>query len=235
MAIKKKTINYSPSTINFRVKHAFTLIELLVVITISAMVMGLTTASFLTFERNQKLKNAAATLKNDLRFVQSKAATGDKSTSNCVSSPPIIKPLVGWYLNIGTGDINYTISSDCLGSATGFGLSCAIGGECAQLYKTVSLPSGIAVEQRTDSNGTFGCMAGLLRANILFEPLKTGVIFFAAESAITPPFYGAGNPPTYRYQACAGQDLNIILKDQQSGARWKVTVKSSGDINDAKI
>ena len=63
-------IQYPISNIQYPIsKSGFTLIELLVVITISAMVMGLTTASYLTYERNQKLKNAAATLKTDLRFV----------------------------------------------------------------------------------------------------------------------------------------------------------------------
>ena len=75
-----RTINYQQLTIN-RKSKGFTLIELLVVITLFAITSTLITASYLTFEKNQRIKSAAQTLKNDLRFAQNKALAGDKGAN----------------------------------------------------------------------------------------------------------------------------------------------------------
>src|SRR3989338_10011742 len=91
------------SNFQFSIKKGFTFIELLVVITIFGLTASLVTASYLTFERNQRLKNAALTLKNELRLIQNRALSGDKAPpsdpESCYSKEGI---LVGWYLKIST-------------------------------------------------------------------------------------------------------------------------------------
>src|SRR3990167_7502376 len=71
---------------DIRRKAGFTLIELLIVITLFAITSSLITASYITFEKNQRIRNAAQTLKNDLRFTQNKSLAGDKGVSNVSSS-----------------------------------------------------------------------------------------------------------------------------------------------------
>src|SRR3990167_10709224 len=66
----------------------FTLIELLIVISIFGLTASLITASYLTFERNQRLKAAAQKIKTDVRFTQNKALTGDKG----LGSDPCVTP-----------------------------------------------------------------------------------------------------------------------------------------------
>ena len=92
---RKKTTHYPPPTTYYKVKHGFTLIELLVVITLFGIVSTLITASYTTFERNQRIRNATQTLKNDLRLVQNKALAGDKGAN---SECPVASTLVGWYV-----------------------------------------------------------------------------------------------------------------------------------------
>src|SRR3990167_4586294 len=88
----------------------------MIVITVFGIAVSVITASFLTFERNQRLKSAASTLKNDIRFVQSKALSGDKgSAAECTAA----STLVGWYVRVfekAVDDDNpdYEISGDCL-------------------------------------------------------------------------------------------------------------------------
>ena len=66
-------------------KHGFTLIELLIVITILVTVLGLGVASFNTFNRRERLKQTALTLKSNLRFSQTKAMSAQKPTSGCTT------------------------------------------------------------------------------------------------------------------------------------------------------
>jgi prepilin-type N-terminal cleavage/methylation domain-containing protein len=76
----------------------FTLIELLIVIILFSMTTFIAAAAYLSFERDQRVKSAVLTLKNDLRFTQNKALSGDKNTStNCTASA---RTLVGWYIQI---------------------------------------------------------------------------------------------------------------------------------------
>jgi len=59
----------------------FTLIEVIVAVAISLMVTGFILVNYNSFNDTQTLKQAALTLKNNLRFAQSKATTGQKPTS----------------------------------------------------------------------------------------------------------------------------------------------------------
>src|SRR3990167_9314326 len=106
------SIDHSPFSIHGKAS-GFTLIELLIVITVFALTASLITASYLTFERNQRLKAAAAKIKTDIRFTQNEALSGNKGISGVCDSPSI---LVGYYITISAVDGNnagYSISGDC--------------------------------------------------------------------------------------------------------------------------
>jgi len=59
-------------------KSGFTLVEILIATTVIMGLTGLVIANFGTFSNNQKMKQAGKTLKNDLRFVQSRAQSALK-------------------------------------------------------------------------------------------------------------------------------------------------------------
>ena len=61
----------------------FTLIELLIVITILVTVVGFGLASYNGFNRRERLKQTALTLKSNLRFAQTKAISAEKPSSGC--------------------------------------------------------------------------------------------------------------------------------------------------------
>lgn len=64
-------------------KKGFTLIELLIVISILVSLLGMGLASFNTFNRRERLKQAGLTLKSTLRFAQTKSISVDKPASGC--------------------------------------------------------------------------------------------------------------------------------------------------------
>lgn len=66
-------------------KKGFTLIELLIVILILVTIMGLGMASFNSFNRRERLKQAGLTFRSNLRFSQTKAISAQKPTSNCTT------------------------------------------------------------------------------------------------------------------------------------------------------
>jgi type II secretory pathway pseudopilin PulG len=61
-------------------KSGFTLVEILVATTVIMGLTGLVVANFGSFSGNQKMKQAGKTLKNDLRFVQTRAQSALKPT-----------------------------------------------------------------------------------------------------------------------------------------------------------
>lgn len=58
----------------------FTFIEIIVAMTISMLVIGFASVKYVDFNRTQIIKNAGATLKNNLRDTQTKAITGIRPT-----------------------------------------------------------------------------------------------------------------------------------------------------------
>ena len=152
---KRKTVNFNKlfpvSSFQFPVfNKGFTLIELLVVITLFGIISSLIVASYLTFDNNQKIRSAAQTLKNDLRFAQNKALAGDKGVSNvsggdCDNTslcyPNFITPnnyyLVGWYVIFDTTQTStYTYAGVC---------KSASGAESTFNSKTVNFPPGVVL------------------------------------------------------------------------------------------
>ncbi len=61
----------------------FTLIELLVSVAIIMVVTGGVMVNYNTYSDAQKIRQAALTVKNNLRYAQSRATNGEKPTSGC--------------------------------------------------------------------------------------------------------------------------------------------------------
>lgn len=66
-------------------KTGFTLVELLVVVTIFIIVLAMGIASFSRFNRRERLKQTAQTLKTNLRFTQTKSISSMKPASGCTT------------------------------------------------------------------------------------------------------------------------------------------------------
>lgn len=61
----------------------YTLIEILVVVAITAVLASSGWAAYRTFDNNQKLAQAASTLRSNLRDAQNRALSGEKPGSGC--------------------------------------------------------------------------------------------------------------------------------------------------------
>jgi prepilin-type N-terminal cleavage/methylation domain-containing protein len=99
--------------IKYKIKlnNGFTLIELMTAVTIAAVIFGFGIASYNKFNDSQKVKQAAITLKNNLRLAQTKAMTGEKPSS-CETANI---GLVGYEL-VNTDTSNYRLNSVCFGN-----------------------------------------------------------------------------------------------------------------------
>lgn len=82
----------------------FTLIEVVVSVGIALVLLGSIIVNYNGYNDRQNLKQAALTLKNNLRFAQTKALSGEKPTANCTE-------LLGWTVTF-TGD-TYSIQAQC--------------------------------------------------------------------------------------------------------------------------
>lgn len=114
-------------------KQGFTLIEILIAITISVVVIGVGAVRYRDFNRVQTVRNAGATLKNNIRDIQSRALSQIKpQVSACTSTcgtPPAVSVLTGYNLSY-TG-LN-TIKSEAV-------CSCGSSG----VFTTYTLPQGL--------------------------------------------------------------------------------------------
>lgn len=106
-------------------RHGFTLIELLVVMGVIFLLSAGAIANYNGFDDNQKLKQAALTLKNTVRASQSRALAGEKPTSGCTQ-------LVGF--EIGFSATSYSLQARC---------SEGLAGEAT----TVNFPKGVTFSQ----------------------------------------------------------------------------------------
>lgn len=82
----------------------FTLIEVVVSVSIALLVTGLIIANYNSYNDIQTLKQAALTLKNNLRFIQSKAISGEKPATGCTE-------LLGWTIQF--TETSYTYQPSC--------------------------------------------------------------------------------------------------------------------------
>ncbi len=113
----------------------FTLIELLVAMSITMLIGGLMLANYTKYNKNQQLKQAALTLKNNLRLAQNKASIGQKPAIGCTE-------LVGYQLTF--SDSSYVTQAVCTEGAAGE-------------VDTVTLPIGITFSP-IPSSITFGVL-----------------------------------------------------------------------------
>ncbi|MFZ5845376.1 MAG: pilus assembly FimT family protein [Patescibacteria group bacterium] len=102
-------------------KAGFTFIELLVVMGVILLLTSGIIAGYNNFTDNQRLKQTALTLKTNLRFAQTKAASADKPTSGCTQ-------LVGYAVSFTNS--SYNVQAQCseglVGSLTSVSLPVGI-------------------------------------------------------------------------------------------------------------
>lgn len=89
--------------------RGFTLLELIIVMTIGTVLLSMGIASFNNYNNLQKVKQAALTLRNNLRLAQTYAISAEKP-AGCAS------PLDGYLVSFPTND-SYTIRPQCNGAA----------------------------------------------------------------------------------------------------------------------
>lgn len=210
---------------NWKFRNGFTLIELLVVIVLFGISASLITASYVTFEKNQKLKNAAQTLKSDLRFAQNKAYSGDKGAGGeCLGE------LAGWYVKVTISASSYSISGNCLVTSGNEKI------ETVFNTTTVAFPQNVTVFEITYGQSTYASpIDDGFNVNVFFRPLAGSVSFHSAGP--TPDFLNdaTGNLQYQLREPPVAQDvLTIKLKDQQTAKTFKVNITSSGEISDVK-
>jgi len=206
------------SDINVRAK-GFTLIELLIVITLFGLSASLITASYLTFERNNRTRDAALNLKNDLRLAQSNALSGKKIETNeqtqsqeqCTS----IQPLVGWYIRITESSSGYLFENNC-------------GAGVTKGSRTRVFADGVSVGT-IEINGTEH-LAGDQTYDILFKPLTNKAFFYEGVGA---PVDFTGKIPLNNSPTNATyMTINLI----GSSSTYTVTINAaSGEVHDERL
>ena len=108
----------------------FTLIELMVAVSVGLVVTGMIIVNYNSYNTTQQLKQAALTLKNNIRFIETKAASGVKPSGSCTS-------LTGWNMTFSAN--GYTYGANCNGVAAG-------------TTTTVTFPSGVTLTSLPSQN-----------------------------------------------------------------------------------
>lgn len=118
----------------------FTLIELIVVITVILIVSAITILNFNAYTDRQRIKQAAITLRSDLRFARINASSGQK--------PRECTEIFAGY------DVTFTI--DCGGKGSCYAISGACYDPVARSYSfvdtnTIYLPEGVVFDGNYDT------------------------------------------------------------------------------------
>ncbi len=83
----------------------FTLLEVIVAVSIALVITGFVIANYNNYNDRQQLRQAALTLKNNLRFAQNKSASGEKpKNSPC-------EQLIGWRVTFAAA--SYSMQAHC--------------------------------------------------------------------------------------------------------------------------
>ena len=202
---------------NWKFRRGFTLIELLVVITIFVLTSSLVMAGYLTFERNQRLKNAAAALKSNIRLTQNKALTGDKAGVSCAFVP---NTLVGWYIRFQPASLSsYSIGGDYVCGTPGtpeynFGT------------KAITFPKGVTFSKITYGT-TVLTFPGGSEVNILFRPLSEVVSF---HSAMSSPNFLDDSGALRALLSGGGAELRVELSLANASGKYEVRVRPTGEV-----
>jgi len=217
---RKKSKIHHPKSI---VPNGFTLIELMVVISLFGIAASLVTASYLSFEKNQRVRSAASQLKGDLRLVQNNAYSGNKgSGAECSSS----FSLGGWYLNTARGATSYTIGGDCITSTATYS-------EVRFLEKTINLPRDTMIRfiSYSGNNDVTQPVA------ILYRPLSSDVSYHFSTTVV-------GIPPDLDFLDTTGNLKGYLQIPPQSAAIFvelsntaqnrcsRIKVDLSGEVNE---
>ncbi len=211
------TKKFRTSNFEFRTsKFGYSLIELLIVIAIFGITISLVTASYLTFERNQRFKNAALQLKNDIRYAQNQALSGMKG-AGVGDFCALDKTLGGWYISLVVGASSYQMRGVCYSFDADTG---QISGETPFGIKTINLPRGVLI---------CGLSTGL-PTNILFQPLGSDALFYSASS--TPPFFDVTTDAIK--PSLGSTDLTISLNSALASGTYNVIVQKTGEVNENK-
>ncbi len=220
----KNSVNRQLSVVNCRRRRlGFSLIELMVVISLFGLAASLVTASYLSFERNYRIKSAASVLKSDLRLVQNQAYSGDKGPGGLCSSTSF---LGGWYLSIAKNQTSYTIGGDCIS-----GSSEAKFFDGNSVSKTINLPRDIVVNKIFyDSNSNLG-----LPMAIFFRPLSSSISFHDATFALAPDFF-ENDGVTLRNLLSQPPQSAVVIQLSNTGQTGcsQVKIELTGEVNEVQ-
>lgn len=204
-------------------REGYSLIELMIVISIFGITISLITASYLTFERNQKFRNGALQLKSDVRFAQNKALSGDKSATACSGDPN--STLIGWYITVSNlVPAKYSIYSDCK----------TAGVETKDLLtSTLELPKGVTICEVKAG----GASLSNQYAYVLFQPLSSSASFYSSVLPTTyPPFADANN---VLLPGLSASSLTISFVNQgtvcNTPGTYQVVIQSTGQVNEIRL
>jgi prepilin-type N-terminal cleavage/methylation domain-containing protein len=206
-----------------KLKCGFSLIELMVVVTLFGIAASLVTASYLSFERNQRLRGAASQLKNDLRLIQNKATSGDKGSGGLCGAS---STLGGWYLGVSSDQTSYTFAGVCVtGSSETKFFEPGIG------EKTVSLPAETKINRIFYTpNPDLG-----LPLAIFFRPLKNGVSFHDGTFALSPDFFESDGITLRNLLPTPPQGAVTIEVSNSTGDKlYNVRIEPTGEISEIK-
>lgn len=131
--------------------RGYSFIELIVIIGILMIVVGGSIASYTSFQDKEKVKQAALTLKSNLRLTQSKAVSGEKPILVNATPSADCKKLMGYILQF--TNTYYSIQAQCTHSDGSQGNT---GSET-----TIAIPSGMTIVPS--------------KSSIQFYPLDQGV------------------------------------------------------------
>lgn len=188
---------------------------------------SLITASYLSFEKNQRIRGAAVQLKSDLRLVQNDATSGNKDVQGTVCSPtPPLPPtppiLGGWYLSVNStsgSNTSYIIGGDCI---------TASGEVVFPGKKAISLPKDITI-----SNITYDTFANPGSLGFFFRPLGSGMTVHN-DSAFSGSldFYKDNGSLNNCYSLGCPQSPVTITLANSSGKTAQVKIESTGEVNE---
>lgn len=210
--------DYCRSSIDYSRKRGFSLIEVIVVIALFAITSIVVTTSYIGFEGRERLKNAALQLKGDIRFVQSKAQSGDKGLGQCATT----SSLVGWYVTLSLSGTTYTYAGDCLD----------MNGTLDAAFSSSSpkLPNDVTIYSLT-YNGTNAVPGGIL--TILFKPLDYSVVFY--DSSVSAPNFIDDTTKLLRTGLTGASTDEVTITLHNTDGDYQVKVNRSGEVHEVKI
>ena len=207
----------------------FSLIELMVVISLFGIAASLITASYLSFEKNQRIKGAASQLKSDLRLVQNNATSGNHGVnvggyieggaSNSYCPVDSVHSAGGWYLLVNStsgSSTYYMIGGDCINGAN----------ETVFAQKTINLPSDIKINRIFYDYGNISQPMA-----IFFRPLSN-ITSFHNGGASFPGFFQPDGVSLDNTLPPGPQDAVTVELINSTGKTSKVKIEPTGEVNE---